>query len=114
MNANVGGSILLVRIVVFFLFGVGAFICAMNFYLSFLRFRVYRLRGSKGEYRHISGAPFLGSILVVVLLLPLELPMWARIAALALAALDTGGFHWFIGVVVWQAMKKPGATGDRS
>ena len=102
----------MIRILVFFFFSVGAFICAMNFYLSFVRYRLYRLSGSKGESRNISGVPFLGSFLVVVLLLPLELPMWARIAALALAALDTGGLHWFIGIMVWPAAKKPGASSN--
>lgn len=99
-------NLLLIKIVFFCFLGAGAFLCALNFYLSFMRFPLYRLRGRESEYRHVSGAPVLGSFLVVALLIPRALPTWARIAGLVLAALDTGGLHWFIGVTVWHAVKK--------
>lgn len=103
------------------LFGVGAFVCAMNFYLSFLRYRLYCVRGRKGEYRDVSGAPLVGSFIFAVLLIRpgilfgpeaflFQLPIWARIAAFALAVLDAGGPHWFIGMMVWLARKKPAAS----
>ena len=44
---------------------LGAFICALNFYLTFLRRHVYRLRGRESEYRFVSGFPFIGSFLLL-------------------------------------------------
>jgi hypothetical protein len=113
MNTHVAWNLLLVKIVAFSFFGAGAFLCALNFYLSFLRYPLYCVRGRKGEYRYVSGAPLFGSFLVVVFLIRpemLQLPRWARFAGLALAALDTGGLHWFIGTMAWQAIKEAAAS----
>ena len=114
MDTHAAWKLLLVKIVALCFFGAGGFLCALNFYLSFLRYALYSLRGRKGEYRYVSGVPLLGSFLVVALLIPLELPNCARIAGVALAALDTGGLHWFIGTMAWQAMKKSGASRRQS
>ncbi len=106
MDTHEAWMMLLVKIFLFCFFGVGAFLCALNFYLSFLRYPLYCLRGRKAEYRYVSGAPLFGSLLVAALVFPLELPNWARVASFALVALDTGGLHWIIGIVAWQAIKK--------
>jgi hypothetical protein len=92
------------------LLSLAAFIAAMNFYFSFLRYPIYRLMGWK--YRWVSGAPVVGSIFLVVGLLFLWwLPAaWWRAGVIAL--FDTGGFPWFLVVMflmtfVWS---KPGDT----
>jgi hypothetical protein len=110
IDTHAAWNILLVKIVAFCFFGAGAFLCVLNFYLSFLRYPLYCIRGRKGQYRHVSGAPILGSLLVVVLLIPLGLHNWARIAAFSLAAIDTGGLHWFFGIMGLRAMKNPGTS----
>jgi len=38
--------------------------------------------------------------------LDLDMPLWARIAGTVLAALDTGGLHWFFASQIWYYSKK--------
>lgn len=87
------------RIAGFFLLGLGGLICALNFYLSHLRYALHRLRGRTEEYRHSSGFPFLGSVMVVFILIrphAFHFPLWAVLTGLVLVTIDTGGPHWFI------------------
>ena len=54
---------------------LGALIACVNFYLSFLRYPIYRLLGrSQDQYRFVSGYPIAGTVLVVLawLLLPAD------------------------------------------
>lgn len=102
----------ILAVVLYFCFlGLGGFFCALNVYLSFLRYPLFRLRGRKAEYRHASGAPVIGSALVVGFLLKRPafvspLPRWVLFAFIALAVFDTGGLHWFIGTMAWHYTKK--------
>jgi hypothetical protein len=108
---------------------LGAFICALNFYLTFLRRPLYRLRGREAEYRNVSGFPLIGSFLLLFGMfssyanvhfggpkghLDIHMPFWARIGGLVLAALDTGGLHWFIASQIWYYRKKGGDRGDKA
>jgi hypothetical protein len=53
------------EIIAYMLFGLGGFFCLLNFYLSFLRYPIYRLPGGGNkEYKWSSGAPVLGSLFV--------------------------------------------------
>jgi hypothetical protein len=85
-------------------FGVGGFLCAANFYLSFVRYPLHRLRGGSHEsYRWVSGIPLFGSLFVALSLFqlcatPLLLP-----AGVALILADTGGIHWFIGTMIYYS-----------
>ena len=110
MNTHLPWNLLLIKIVLFCFFSAGAYLCALNFYLSFLRYPLYLLRARESEYRYVSGVPLFGSFLVVLLLIPPALPTWARVVGFVSAALDTGGLHWFIGVMVWHAVKKARAS----
>jgi hypothetical protein len=86
----------------YILFALGALISCLNFYLSFLRYPLYRLLGR--EYRWESGLPLFGSLfLVVAVVLLRESPgfFWG---GLALALLDTGGLHWFLAVIIWHGV----------
>jgi hypothetical protein len=91
--------------------GGGAF-CWLNFYLSFIRYPLHRLRGQPREtFRWTSGIPLIGSLCVVAGLVLMKvsgaLPSTALLAlALASVALDTGGIHWFIGTMVWWWLKE--------
>jgi len=86
-------------------FVVGAFLCITNFYLSFLSYPLHRLRGLPREsYRWNSGIPLFGSLLVGLSLLGLyPLPCMLP-AAIALIVIDTGGIHWFVGVMIYQSV----------
>ena len=96
------------------LFGVGAFVCLMNCYLSWLRYPLHRLRGGAPEtYRWVSGFPLVGSLLVVMAWL-----LWLRgegsaaldVTAWLLALIDTGGIHWFVLVMCAQWIQNRGKT----
>lgn len=96
---------LVFRIVGWTFLGLGGFICALNFYLSFVRYPLLRKLGRKGEIRWISGFPFLGTVMVLYVFFH-PLPVWAKIGGLVLVAIDTGGPHWFLASVVRMARKK--------
>jgi len=95
-----------VKIVGWIFLGLGGFICALNFYLSFVRYPLLRKSGREGEIRWISGFPFLGSLMVAYIVIFYPLPIWAKIGGLVLVAIDSGGPHWFLASVVWMARKK--------
>ncbi|WP_230774081.1 hypothetical protein [Roseiconus lacunae] len=78
---------------------------AMNFYWTFLRYPIHRLRGGTGDdYRWISAAPLVGSVLVVVTLPFLDTPSWVWWFGVACAAADTGGIHWFVVTMAWMTL----------
>jgi hypothetical protein len=84
-------------IISYILFGLGGFLCLLNFYLSFLRYPIHRLSGgSKQEYKWVSGAPVLGSLLVGLSLIFHYATNWMLISGAALIFIDTGGLHWFL------------------
>jgi hypothetical protein len=87
----------------FAIFGFGIIVCALNFFLSFVRPVWVRIVERKSEYRHVSGLPLIGSLATVAALIFFHLPYWAWIPGFALAVLDTGGIHWFIVTMVWKA-----------
>jgi len=91
------------------LFAAGGFVCLLNAYLSWLRYPLFRLRGGQpDDYRWVSGFPWIGSLLVVVAWggeireqgsLALDVLAWS------LVAVDTGGIHWFLLIMVCQGLK---------
>jgi len=86
---------------------LGGFICCLNFYLSFLRYALYRMLGGvKGSYKWTSGFPLIGSLLVAISLLTYRQNTWILAAAIILIAIDTGGIHWFIGTVLYRSIFK--------
>ena len=88
-------------------FGLGGLLCLSNFYLSFLRYPLHKLRGgTKETYRWNSGIPLFGSGMVALSLLRLGPIHSIPAAAIMLIAIDTGGIHWFIGTMIYQAAKK--------
>ena len=87
------------------LLAVGGFVCALNFYLSFLRYPLSRLRGQ--PFQWVSGFPVIGSLLVVACLFVLALPPWLFWVAVVCAVLDTGGLHWFAGTMFWYWLRPP-------
>jgi len=89
----------------FLVLGLGSLVCATNFYLSYVRYPVFFLTGRKAEFQYVSGFPIVGSLIVTACLIFLQLPRWAVVAGIALALLDTGGIHWFLGSLLWHRMK---------
>ena len=74
----------------------------LNFYLSFVRPALFRWRyGSLEQYRHVSGFPMVGTILVVVGgLLGFGSVVTASFGLSAML-LDTGGSFWFL-LATWN------------
>ena len=91
------------------LFVVGGLLCALNFYLSVLRYPLHRLFG--WPYRWVSGFPVFGSLFVAASLCLLSLPAWLFWLAVVLLVLDTGGLHWFAAATFWFWLRPPHATG---
>ena len=101
------------RIVAYVLLSFGGLLCVLNFYLSFLRYPLYKLRGKQSEYRWVSGIPLFGSVFVAVALVILREPFGIIVFGVILAALDTGGLHWFIGTMAFMGVREF-FRGDRS
>lgn len=93
----------MLRILAFVLFALGGLICLLNFYLSFVRYPLHRLRGRPADtYHWVSGFPLVGTVFVAVALaLGLRDGAWL-IASLVLIALDTGGPLWGVPYVAWM------------
>ncbi len=84
------------------LVGLGAFLATLNFYLSFLRGSLHRWRrGSTDGYRHVSGVPGVGSLLVVGGVLVSFGSVTVAVLGLITIGLDTGGPLWFL-VSSWR------------
>jgi len=94
------------------LFCLGGFFCLLNFYLSFLRYPIYRLSGGcKQEYRWVSGAPVLGSLFVGLGLIYHYGTNWMLILGFALILIDTGSLHWFLATIFYyEIFRKKGIS----
>jgi uncharacterized membrane protein len=91
------------------LFIGGGFFCLLNFYLSFLRYPLHKLKGgSRDSYRWVSGIPLVGSLSVAVSLLVLHEVRWMLASGIVLIFMDTGGIHWFTGTMLarWVSGKR--------
>jgi hypothetical protein len=65
------------------------------------------MMGKKKEaFRWSSGIPVFGSLFVAISLIGFRQPPWLFAAAVVLILIDTGGFHWFAGVMLWQKLLK--------
>jgi hypothetical protein len=85
----------------------GGLVCAINFYLSFCRYPLHRLRrGSRESYRYMSGFPLVGSFLVALWIFKFYDRGCILCVALLLIAIDTGGIHWFVGVRIYQNFRQ--------
>jgi hypothetical protein len=77
--------------------GLAALIGALNFYLSWLRYPLYRLLG--WEFHFVSGLPGIGTICLLLAIPCLwNVPgVWEAI--LAISIIDTGGLLWFLAIM---------------
>ena len=81
----------------FALVALGTMFATLNLYLSFGRWFLYRLRhGSADGYRHISGFPVIGTILVGGGGLVSFGSVPVAVLGLIAMVLDTGGTLWFV------------------
>jgi hypothetical protein len=84
----------------------GGLLCFVNFYLSFLRYPLHRLRGlPRSSYRWVSGIPLLGSLLVAISLVHFHSMASIMLPAIALIVIDTGGIHWFLGSMIYHSLR---------
>ncbi len=100
-------------ILAYCLFAVGAFVSILNFHLSFIRPLICRLR--RQQYRFVSGFPLVGSLLLIVSFFCFPRDHSVRWATLIIALFDTGGIHWFCGMMVYDAFRgrRSQTGGDR-
>jgi hypothetical protein len=85
---------------------VGGALCLLNFYLSWLRYPLHRLRRrSKESYHSTSGAPLVGSLLVALSMFGLRSVTAVVPVAIALIVIDTGGIHWLLGSQIYHAWR---------
>jgi hypothetical protein len=81
---------------------VGIAIAAMNFYLSFIRPRLfYRAHGSLDAYKFVSGVPMLGTLVVVIGTVLGFGTLLCTVLGLFAVVLDTGGSVWVL-VATWR------------
>jgi hypothetical protein len=90
------------KILVYALAALGALICCFNIYCVLIRFPLHNLMG--WEYKWVSGIALFGSGLLVLAISVSAFRdrpflFWS---AITLAILDTGGLHWFLGVMFWM------------
>ena len=78
----------------------GLLIAVLNFYLSFIRPLVIASR-QPGPYRHVSGAPVIGTILVTIGAVLTFGAVGSALLGLCAFATDTGGTGWFV-VCTWR------------
>ena len=85
------------------LFGLGCLVSLINFYLSFLRYPIFRLRGGAADdYQWVSGLPMIGSLLIVLTLAFVFSNVWLRFFGITCAVVDTAGLHWFAGTMLYM------------
>ena len=89
---------------------IGVYISLLNFHLSFTLYLYHRLRRRQEEYRHISGIPFIGSLLCLLSLPFFHTPSFPQSIPIIAAVLDTGGVHWFIGALLWDRFRGTDST----
>jgi uncharacterized RDD family membrane protein YckC len=80
----------------------GAVVAVLNFYLSFIRPRIYWSRhGSKDGYRFVSGMPIIGTVLTLLGAVFGFGAVGIAVVGIGAFALDTGGSGWFV-VLTWR------------
>jgi hypothetical protein len=89
---------------------LGAFLSLLNCYLSFVRVPLLRALGRPSQF--VSGFPLVGSLLLFASAVVLWRTQWLAFTALSVAALDTGGLHWFLGVLLWEAISGRSRSGE--
>jgi hypothetical protein len=91
----------------YILFFLGGIICLVNLYLSPGRYLIYRMSGKKQKkIQWVSGIPVFGSLFVAVSLIVLYGTTWVLISGILLIMSDSGGFHAFVGSLLYQKLKK--------
>jgi hypothetical protein len=79
-----------------------AVVAVLNFYLSFIRPRLFSLRrGSMDGYRHVSGFPMIGTVLLSLGAVFSFGAIGSALIGLVAFALDTGGSVWFV-TATWR------------
>jgi hypothetical protein len=80
----------------------GGAVAVLNFYLSFIRYPVFRWFWFDWQYRHISGIPLLGSVFLVpaAVYFGVTWTPWLLAVALCLLLLDTGGVVWAVPILL--------------
>ena len=79
-----------------------AVVAVINFYLSFIRPRLFSLRrGSMDGYRHVSGIPIIGTLLLSIGALLGFGSIGSALIGIGAFVLDTGGSVWFV-IATWR------------
>ena len=77
-------------------------VAGLNFYLSFVRGALHeRRKGSREGYRHVSGLPMIGTLLVVLGVFLGFGSIGSSVLGIVSVAADTGGSVWLL-VATWR------------
>jgi hypothetical protein len=76
-------------------------IASLNFYLSFVRPAFFRQFRSAAEYRHVSGIPLFGTLLILAGSLYGFGASGTAVLGVIAGLIDTGGLPWFL-AVTWH------------
>lgn len=94
------------------LFVPGALVAAINFFSSFLRYPLHRLRGrTPGTFRFVSGLPAIGTILIGLAVLLAWGDVRGVVIAAVLCVLDTAGLPWFLISMIHASIRERLSSG---
>ena len=79
------------NILLYFIITIGVLFSALNFYLSVIADKENRA----------SGIPLLGSLILFITLFFVD-NGYSFYIIITFMLMDTGGIHWFIGVLLWE------------
>lgn len=98
--------------------GIAVAIGLYNLWLSYGRPWMHRRRGGDGQsYRHVSGLPVIGTLLVVLAALAGFGAVGTAALGLFVLAIDTGGSPWFLAATwkdegFWDPAREPRSERD--
>jgi hypothetical protein len=100
-------------IIGFVFLALGALIAWVNFYTSFIRYPLHRLRGGTREtFRWVSGYPIVGFLFLCVAAACFSgrpALVWTTVA---IALFDTSGPHWLLVGLIYMLIFKRRGTGN--
>ena len=82
------------NILYYFSITIGVLFSVLNFYLSFI----------ESKENRASGIPLLGSLILFITLFFVD-NGYSFYIIIIFMLIDTGGIHWFIGIILWEYLK---------
>jgi hypothetical protein len=95
------------------LLATGALVACVNFYTSFVRYPLHRLRGgTREDFRWVSGIPLVGIVCLLIAAACLNAHPVLMWTAVAFALLDTSGPQWLAASLIYTLLRRPQRRDD--